>query len=301
MTDAQIGLDQAGNATALWKFTATSGAVPALQSASRPVDGAWSAPVSVYAANASLPQLAVGANGAAIVAWTEQTAVSPTPYAVKAAYRSADGIWGTGMPETAIAQKAPVNYLSATVDGAGQAAVIVDNNPGVQWARRTAAGTWAAESLVAANAAGPSITSSAAGDYLITWLNMDPAVSTIEAEVIAASGTRSHVFWSVTPSVPPRAALSPDGLLATIAWADDNEYNTYAVSATPNPDRNVGWDQPTWGQTPLLLSSGTAQYSAVWGMGVALAAGPGQSATAVWLSVAGTNYQIKILGSSYVP
>lgn len=296
VTDAQIGLDQAGNATALWKFTATSGAVPTLQSASRPVGGAWSAPIGVYAANASLPQLAVGANGAAIVAWTEQTAVSPAPaYAVKTAYRPAGGAWGA--PETAIAQPAPVNYLSATVDGAGQAAVIVDNNPGVQWARRTAAGWGVAESLVAANAAGPSITSSGAGNYLITWLNMDPAGSTIEAEVIAASGTRSHAFWPVTTSVPPRAALSPDGSLATIAWAD--EADIYAISATPDP--TTGWNQPTWGQTPLLLSSGTAQYSAVWGMGVALAAGPGQSATAVWLSVAGTNYQIKTLGSSYVP
>lgn len=294
VSDVKIGLDDNRNATALWKFKATSSATPTLQSASKPPSGGWTVPTNVCPANiclanASLPQLAVGPSGAALVAWTEQTAVSPlSTWEVKSVYReSLSASWGT--PETAASQGTPINYLSATVNSNNQAHLVFDNNSVVQWAQRTSPSGWNMVRVPSSNAAGPTIASAGTDRFLITWLNMDPMAGTIvEAEIVSAAGT-SHGSWLVNTSVPPHAALSADGS-ATVAWSDDLDYTAYAVSAAPDGLASV--------PTPQVLGS------SVWGMGVSLAAGgnvPTATATAVWLRGAGANYQIQIVGSSYKP
>ena len=301
VTDAQIGLDQAGNALALWSHRATSASAPTLLSASRPAGGAWTAPVSVYTSAAmSLPRLSVGPSGAAEAVWAEPLAGTPTSYAVRASFNPAGGIWGA--PETVATQATPVAYLRSTVDGNGQAAVVWNNGYSVQLAQRN--GAWSSpETLVSAPgrvyagsgpyaAYGPSVASDGPGNVLVSWLESDVAGGkTIEAEVIPATGTRSHVFWPTGAGVEPNLSMSPDGSLGMLAWLDEDDSNAYAVSFTPG----VGWGQP------LLMSSGAAQYAAVWGTGASIAAGPNRSATAVWLSVAGINAQIQILASGYLP
>jgi hypothetical protein len=302
VTDAQIGLDQAGNAVAMWSHRATSASVPTLLSASRPAGGAWTAPVSVYTSSViSLPRLSVSPSGAAAAVWAEPMAGATTSYAVRASYRPAGSTWGAA--ETVATQTTPVAYLRSTVDGNGQAAVVWNNGYSVQLAQRNAA--WSSpETLLSAPgrvyagtgpyaAYGPSIASDGLGNVLVTWLEIDVLASakSIEAELIPAAATRSHASWPTGAGVEPSVSLSPDGSLGMLAWLDEDDSNTYAVGFTPG----AGWGQP------LLMSSGAAQYAAVWGTGTALAAGPNQSATAVWLSVAGMYGQIQILASGYLP
>ena len=302
VTDVQVGLDQGGNATAMWSYRATAAAVPALQTASRVAGSAWSIPQNLYASAATaLPRLAVGPNGAAVALWTEQMAGAPTPYALRAAYKPAGGTWAG--PETVTTQATAIAYLRSTVDGTGRAAAVWNDGYGVRWARRS--GVWSPpEPLASAPdrvyagtgpyaAYGPDIASNVAGDFLITWLESDVLASanSVEAELVLAAGASAHASWPAGAGVEPRVALSPDGLLGMIAWLDEDDSNTYAVALTPD----AGWGQP------LLMSTGAAQYATVWGTGVSLAAGSNQRASTVWLSVAGMYGQIKILGSRYLP
>lgn len=303
VTDAQVGVDQSGNAVALWTYRATATSVPTLQSISRST-GVWSQPTSIYAGTSiSLPRLSVGPSGNAVAVWEEKLADNPdTPYAIRASSLPA-GTTTWGMPETVTTQATSAAYLGAAVGGNGQTAIVWDNSYGAQWARG-AAGVWTApQALVSAAdrtysgtgpyaAYGPRIATDIAGDFLVTWLESDISTgeSTIEAEYSAATGASSHMSWPTGAAVPPNVALSADGSGGMIAWLDQNDYNTYAASFNP---ASLAWGQP------LLLSKGTAQYSAVWGTGVSLACGPNQSASAVWLSVSGTNYQVKFLGSTY--
>lgn len=144
---------------------------------------------------------------------------------------------------------------------------------------------------------GPTIASDGFGNFLVTWLENDilSGNATIEAEFLSMGELSSHMSWPTGAAVPPSVAMCVDGILGTIAWLDQNDNNVYAVSVNYDMASNV-----TWGQ-PLLVSKGTAQYSAVWGTGVSLANGFNSNSTAVWLSASGANYQIKILGSTYQP
>lgn len=302
VTDAQVGLDQSGNAVAMWSYRATSGATPTLQAASRTAAGAWTSPIGIYTSAAvSLPRLAVGGNGAAMIAWTEGTVGTPAGYALRASYRATGAAWGA--PETVTTQSSPIGAPRCALTGSGEAAVVWSQDYGVRWARRSV--TWSAPTdLVSAPgrlyagtgpfaAYGPDIAANVAGDFLITWLESDVLANgnSAEAELVPAAAQASHASWLAGTTVPPSVALSPDGSLGTVAWLDENDYNTYAV----NLDPAVGWG------APLLLSSGAARYNAVWGTGVSLAAGPNQQAATVWLGVAGINGKVNILASSYAP
>jgi hypothetical protein len=46
------------------------------------------------------------------------------------------------------------------------------------------------------------------------------------------------------------------------------------------------------------VSTGATQYTAVWGFNVSAAAGPAQHTTVTWWSVAGIDYQIKLMAAT---
>ena len=307
VADAQIGLDQNGNAVALWTYVEKAGAPKALQSATKPATGAWSPPGTLYssASPISLPSLSVAATGAAVAVWQEKTTDAANPFAIRAAYRpAAGGNWG-GVEEV-FQQAAPFSTLQAAIDGGGQAAAAWNNNYAVQWARR-AGGAWVAETLASAPGrvysgtgpyavyAGPDLAADSQGNFLVGWLENDVAGAglTVQAQLQRANGGGvDGAAWAVGGSgSSPRVTTSPDGSLATVAWIDDGDANAYAAGFTPGQ----GWGQP------LLLSAGASQYTAAWGTGVALAGGPNAAASAVWLGVYNTNAGIKILGSTYRP
>ena len=302
VTDAQVAIDQGGNAVATWVQRASAASVPTLQAATRMAGRVWTAPVSVYASAAmSLPRLSVGPTGAAVAVWSERLAGTTPSYAVRASSLSLGSTWGA--PETVATQATPIAYLRSTVDGNAQAAVVWDHDYGVEWARR--GGGWTIpEALSSAPgrvyagtgpyaAYGPDIVSDGLGNVLITWLENDMLANgtSVEAELVLSAAAASHTSWPASTSVPPSVAMSSDGSLGMVAWLDEGDANTYAVSLTPS----AGWSQA------VVMSSGAAQYSAVWGTGVSLAAGENQRAAAAWLSVAGLYGEVSILGSSYQP
>jgi len=306
VADPQIGLDQNGNAVALWTYVEKAGAPKALQSATRPAAGAWSPPGTLYSSinPISLPSLSVAATGAAVAVWQEKTADAINPFAIRAAYKVATGSAWSGVEEVSRPAAQP-GALQAAIDGNGQAAAAWDDSYAVRWARR-ANGAWVSESLVSAPGrtysstgpyavyAGPNLAADALGNFLVGWLENDVAGAglSVQAQLRRADGGVDSAAWAVGGSGnSPRVTASPDGSLATVAWIDDGDANAYAASFTPGQ----GWGQP------LLLSVGATRYTAAWGTGVALAGGPNASASAVWLGVYNTNAGIKILASSYRP
>jgi hypothetical protein len=241
----------------------------------------------------SMPRVAMSSGGNAMVVWAESTTVPPL-YALRASYRDAGaGVWSV-TPETVATPPQPIVELRAAMDGAGQAGVVWSSANAVEWARRVA-GVWTVpETLVSAAGAGPQIAADTPGSFLVTWLQIGSAVdggNTIEAYLLPPDGSVYQKSWEAGTNVPASASLSPDGSLAVLAWLDEADGNVYAAHLTA----------PTEWSAPLLVSSGSAMYSAAWGMSVSLAAGPGQSATAAWLSVADIYGRVNLFASSFRP
>jgi hypothetical protein len=115
-----VGVDAAGDAVALW----TDDDIPAIQSATLPFGGTWSAVQTISAAGASSPQLAVDPAGKVIAVWIRFDPVSGVSRA-EASTLQIGGQWTT-----------PV-FLSAVGENAFDPAVAIDRcgNAIAAWSR----------------------------------------------------------------------------------------------------------------------------------------------------------------------
>jgi len=87
---AQVAVDTAGNAVAVWQRF--GGADTVVQAASRPVGGTWQAPVSLSATGqeAEAPQVTIDGHGDAVAVWDRSAGARTI---VQAAWRPAGGAW----------------------------------------------------------------------------------------------------------------------------------------------------------------------------------------------------------------
>jgi RHS repeat-associated protein len=115
-----IGVDGAGNLTAVWRDERVTPA--AVRSARRPAGGPWAASVSIGGSDAADPHLAVRSDGRGEVAW--QTG---WPGIISAAeYNAGNGIWSS--PETVSAKGETGQHPALAIDG-GQLIALWDSGP----------------------------------------------------------------------------------------------------------------------------------------------------------------------------
>jgi hypothetical protein len=172
-----------GNVTAVWLLEREEGWRSVVQSATRPVGGGWSAPVSLSPPkkDARSPRIALDSQGGATAVWYEEYRG-----AVESATRSSEGIWSP--PVTLSATGVWADSPQVAVDSQGNATAVWasrDSQSGrtrtesrrIQTATRPAGGTWSAP--VNISAAGhrliqePQIAVSPQGQATAIWQRSD--------------------------------------------------------------------------------------------------------------------------------
>jgi hypothetical protein len=223
--EPEIGIDGVGNVTVAW----VSGSSPnqAIFVAERPAGGSWKPPIErIGAANdCHNPMLDVNPAGAAVVVADCKTGAT----AMRAASRTANGIWGTS---TEIPGSGAGKEPRVALDDAGNAvAVWAAESSTVQSSYKPVAGGWDAVPLqvspVGDVALEPDVAISPTGRALAVWMRdrADPVV-TVETQSRQGSGPwngglkvlttpiTSTTPVAVTGSGGPQVTMNPGGRIS---------------------------------------------------------------------------------------
>ena len=149
-----VGVDAAGNVTAVWQLSGSPGSF--VQTASRPVGGPWSPPSTCRTTWPPGPNLAVARSGAATAVWSTWDG---DDYIIQSAQRPAGGAWGS--PVDLSLDGGSALGPQVAVDDAGRATAVWQragpgSSPVTQSSSRSADGGWtppvdlSAEGLIAA-------------------------------------------------------------------------------------------------------------------------------------------------------
>lgn len=298
----QIGLDQAGNAVAAWRYEPQSGAPASLQVATQAAGMAWSPAVSLYTSASpwSLPELAVGPRGDVMLAWQEQLG-SDQPAVIRTLSKPVQGPWEPVADAAILTGRAWT--LHGIVDGLGYAALVWDDDYSIWLVRRGDQHAWGIpEALKSSSGAlygatgpmmaySPDLAADAQGNLLVSWSESDAptGMSTVEAQMLLIGGQVRATSWPTGSAYGmvgvAHAAMSSDGSLGLVGWVDQGDSKVRTVAFTPS----AGWAKPV------------ARGAGLWDTDVRLGCGLGREASIVWLSGTATEFKYRYVGSSYRP
>ena len=141
LSSVHIGLDDAGNAVAVWRAYDFAYVI---RTAARPAGGEWSAPEDLFAGGGQSPQLAMNGAGDAVVVWI--LSVAGGDVVAQAAERPAGGDWLA--PDDLSVTGEDAGSPSIAIDAAGTATAVWQlSDPGeneIRAAVRTASDNWSA-------------------------------------------------------------------------------------------------------------------------------------------------------------
>ncbi|MCE9657483.1 MAG: hypothetical protein K8R60_02920 [Burkholderiales bacterium] len=274
--DIDLGIACDGSVTLLWSgasaiWTTTLAGTGRTAGAcdGRPGPGPWSAPLQLSNGHvgASLPDLVVNDDGAALAVWQEGAQANPS--AILAAYRPAGAAWEAAQTASAPTAQATWNPKPA-LDAGGHAVIGYLDGQTMVVVARGSGGGWSAPSPVSGSrpAFYPALAMSAGGDVLVAWLTLDAQGrgGEVWARVAAAGADWSaaqRLSVAADDAYWPSAAFADDGSLAIVGWTDN------AANAAKASIFRAG----TW--TRRTLGTG------YWSGGVRVAAGAG-GAVAGW-------------------
>lgn len=269
-----VGLDAAGDATAIWGTE--EGGSTIVQVTSRSATGAWEAPRTIGSegeAVEELPQIAVDATGDAVAVWEHET---PGHEVVEWASRPAGGTWSAAAPISHAGEAATEPRLA--VNAAGDAAAVwtdVGAEETVAAVSRPAGGAWSAPTVVTAageEGALPKVGLDAAGDATVIWERIDAAHFVIREADRAAAGpwsTPRRLSPSGVDSVAPELAVDP-GDDAVAVWDLRISPSDTAVGAASRPGSGA-WGEPeqvapadTSGQVAKVGIDAAGDATVVW-------------------------------------
>ncbi|MDQ3765420.1 MAG: hypothetical protein M3460_29395 [Actinomycetota bacterium] len=237
----QVAVNAQGNAVAIWRRGTTFNAI--VQAAARPAGGAWQAPINLSAPgqDASIPQVAVDAQGNAVAVWRR---FNGTNDIVQAAVRLAGGAWQAPVNLSAPGQDASIPQVA--VDAQGNAVAVWQRfttfNAIVQAAARPAGGAWQAPitlslSAVGQNAFNPQVAVDGQGNAVAVWQrNTDNFTPNgfVQATVRPAGGAWQapiNLSASDQPAYEPQVAVDGQGN-AVVVWHRSNGTHRIVQAAT---------------------------------------------------------------------
>jgi hypothetical protein len=263
--EPQVAFDGQGDAFAVWE--AYNGAHSNVQTAFKPAGGAWQAPVELSsdeAPGAVHPQLAVDAQGDAIVIWDRAL---PYGGVVQTAYRPAGGSWQTPVSISELGVD-PQIALNAQGDAVAVWAHDNGSNYVIQSALKPAGGTWQAPvdlSEAGETAERPQIALDGQGDAIAVWHRWTDGLFSnriVQAAFMpAGSGWQAPVDISGEGGgVEPQVAFDGQGD-AIAVWSGNG------VAYRP---AGGSWEAPTElepggeAQRPQIAFDGQGNVLAVW-------------------------------------
>jgi hypothetical protein len=291
----QIAFGVGGNAIAVWQRI--DGGNLVIQ-ASKTIDGgtSWQTPITLSGSSgfpASIPQIAFGTGGNAIVVWVEANGVNNVINASK----TIDGgtSWQTpitlSIPSLIPGQNAGLPQI-AFGEG-GNAIAVWQRNDGltniIQASKTTDGGTsWQTPinlSITGQDGAIPQIAFGEGGNAIAVWSNNNVGVTSIQASKTSDGGTSWQTPINLSTGTnlgSPQISFRADGN-AIVVWTDvSNEI----IQSSQSADSGASW------QTPINLSSGLSSRPQIdFGTG---------SVIAVWITTVGIN-NIVMASSALAP
>jgi hypothetical protein len=231
--EPQVAIDGSGNAVAAW--SRNGGLRTVVQAATVAAGGGWSAPADLSnpEGSATTPQVAIDADGEAVVVWSCFNGLNQI---VQAASRPAGGGW-SGAVDISVAGGDAVEPQIA-IDGSGNAVAVWSRNGGanfiVQSSTRPAGGSWSSPTDLSAAggpAGEPRVAIGASGEALVVWSRNDGANLIVQSAARAAAGTWSQAVDLSTAgsnSDEPQVTLASGGEAIAVWTRDTAGFNTVA-------------------------------------------------------------------------
>ena len=267
LQDPKVDVDAAGNALATWDF-ASAQATNEIQIATAPAGGAFGTmdTLEQLEQGPGQPDVAVNANGAAVIVWEDFTSITQCPSQgtcsrdiLEAAYGNVSGVFGPSQMITDPGIPTATGDQEAAIDDSGKAALlysaVVDSTSGVFAAVSDAAGTF----TMGANALSPFggvsgdvgerelDISAGAGEFTAVWSNDHDQDGAVD-ETWRAS-TSSGVF-----EAPHQ--ISPDDDDSTFSvHGDRNALGQSVATWVLYTDRNAPQVTPVAEGTPPAFGS----------------------------------------------
>jgi hypothetical protein len=269
----RIAVDPAGNAVAVWsRFDGTNDRV---QAASKPVGGAWGAPVDLSAPgeDAAEPQVAIDPGGNVVAAWSRFNGANEI---IQAASKPAGGAWGA--PDDLSLPGQNADEPDVALDQAGNALVVWQRSNGansiVQVRNRPAGGTWGAVislSMAGEDAFGAEVAVNATGDAVAAWQRFEGSDTIAQAVTMPAGaewGSLTSLSVVGADAYVSGTAVDPAGNVVVLWWRSNGTHQVIQAASKP---AGGAWLAPTTlslpGQTayaPHVAFDQAGNAIAVW-------------------------------------
>ena len=271
----RVAVDPAGDAIAVW--TNDTGTNVVVEASTRPAGGAWQPAVVLSAAgqDASLPAVAVGRTGNALVVWTRSNGANTI---VQAAAKPLGGPWQAPVDVSAPGQDATEPQVA--LDAQDDAVAVWSRKSGsdtiAQAASRPASsGVWqtpANLSAAGATAAGPQVAMDAQGVATAVWSRYDGSVEVVQSSSRSASGGAwpTPVNLTVVGATGrfPQLAVNAQGD-AVAAWTGVTD-TSFVTQASTRAGAGGAWAAPVNlsagldAQSPRVAIDAAGDAVAVW-------------------------------------
>lgn len=184
---AQVAMDRAGNATAVWTaFGRRSSDTSVAQAATRPAGGSFSRPVNLSKRSAEYADVAMNPAGDTVAIWSGIAAVG-----LRAAIRP---VGGSFSPPARLSADDSVG-IALAIDQAGGAIIVWDgafDDRGVQAVLRSAGGGFSKPvNLGDGDGLSPQVAIDQAGDAIVVWEGLPGTSSGVQAVLRPAGGSFS--------------------------------------------------------------------------------------------------------------
>jgi len=238
-TEAKVGVDAVGTATAVWELLA--GGKAWIQTSRRPLGGTWSEPEDLSSPEyaAFVPDLAVAGEGDATAVWGQ---FEGEPEKIRAAQLSG-GEWSEAKTLSGTWADEP----QVAVDGAGDAVAIWaragEETTLIESAERSVGGSWTQPRIVSGdgmggypvagyvNVSSPRVAVNSQGEGVAVWVQAQAGKSVVESASRSVLGAWSEpVRVSYAQAEQPALAISQSGS-AVAAWRRDNGSNEVIEAA----------------------------------------------------------------------
>ncbi len=285
----RVGFDGSGQAVTSW-FGATDTTGDTTQISERPRAGEWSAVKNLQVDGTNTPDLAVSANGTAVVAWEfDDVPESPDGSYIEASVRT-NGVWSSAAPlpkDKKTHCSSPITRAWPSTRRATRSSLQEGYSPAdktlcfhnegeyvVRASVRMAGGEWSTPKDVTTgtteNAKKLSAAINPSGDIAVAWEDMKGNRAYVSLKR-AGQEPVDHTLSTKT-SGSPQVAFAADG--TAIAVWDENDAGLWVSGSTAAPGGG------TWSAPQHLSSNGYDAFQPD------LAVAPGGEAVAVWETLA---------------
>lgn len=276
----QVGVDDAGNAVAVWR-----GGNNIIQAATLPFGGSWTAPVSLSAAQPlsdPLPQVAVDPAGDAVAVWVFASGANNFIQAAKLPF---GGSWTAAVNLSVVSTL--VNHPQVAIDPSGNAVAVWERFNGSNFIIQAAtlipfSNGWSAPfdlSALGQNSFEAQVSLDAAGNAVIIWINS--TTNTIQASTLPFNTGTPTSPVDIAPGLDsPQVAVDPAGN-AVAVWFGAEGGNSVIFSSTL--PFGGSWTTPV--RISALGEDATSPQVVV---------DPAGDAVAVWSRFNGTHFVIQL-------